>query len=99
MSIFSTLQTTGLPCAYSHFRTPQEPPYVVYTGIGQETFAADDTWYYRRNEYQIEYYFAEKDETNETAIEDALLAAGYQYIKSDDMYNEAQGLYVIYYTV
>ncbi len=99
MSIFQTLQSTQLPCAYSHFRTKQEPPFIVYIGNGQDTFAADNTWYFRQNTYQVEYYFKEKNEANETAIEDALLGAGYQYEKSEDIYIEDQDLFVIYYYV
>lgn len=99
MSIYSTLQGTGLPCAYSHFRTEQEPPYIVYIGNGQDTFAADNTWYYKNNTYQIEYYFKEKNEANETSIESALLNAGYQYEKSEDAYLEDQAVFVIYYYI
>lgn len=97
--IFTTLQKTNLPCAYSHFREKVEPPYIVYLGRGQETFGADNTWHYRRNEYQVEYYFKEKNEANEKAIEDILLADGYNYKKSDDVYIESEGLFVIYYYI
>ena len=55
MSIYATLQGTGLPCAYSHFKTAQQPPYIVYIGNGQNVFEADNTHYWRRNQYQIEY--------------------------------------------
>lgn len=99
MSIFSTLQSTGLPCAYSHFRKKQDLPYIVYIGDGQDTFAADNTWYHRENTYQIEYYFKKKDESAETAIEDALLGAGYQYEKSSDIYIEELDAFVIYYNI
>ena len=99
MSIYQTLQTTGLPCAYSHFRTNQSPPYIVYIGNGQEVFEADNTHYYRENNYQVEYYFTTKDESNEASIEDALLGAGYLYEKSEDVYIEDQGVFVIYYYV
>ena len=99
MSIYSTLQGLQLPVAYSHFRTDQKPPYLVYTGAGQNTFDADDTHYWRRNRYQIEYYFTTKDESNEAAIEDALLSAGYLYDKSEDVYIEDEDVFVIYYTV
>lgn len=98
-SIISILQGTGLPCAYSHFRQRQELPYIVYIGDGQDTFAADNTWYHRANTYQIEYYFKTKNEANETAIEDALLSAGYQYIKSGDVYMSDQDCFVIYYNI
>ena len=99
MTIYQTLQTTGLPCAYSHFKTNQSPPYIVYIGNGQEVFEADNTHYYRENSYQVEYYFTTKDESNEASIEDALLGAGYLYDKSEDVYIEDQGVFVIYYYV
>lgn len=97
--IFKILQDIVLPCAYSHFRKKQSLPYIVYTGSGQNTMAADNTWYYRKNTYQIEYYFKEKDEAIETEIEDVLLDAGYQYTKSDDVYINDQDCFVIYYNI
>ena len=97
MSIFSVLQSTKLPCAYSHFKRPQKPPYIVYIGNGQDTFDADNTHYHRKNAYQVEYYFTEKNETNEASIEDALLKAGYLYEKSEDIYIEDEDVFVIYY--
>ena len=99
MRIYSVLQGTHLPCVYSHFKTDQTPPYIVYIGSGQNTSDADNTHYWRENTYQIEYYFTTKDESNETAIEDALLDAGYLYTKSEDVYIEDEGVFVIYYQV
>lgn len=99
MSIYQVLQSTGLPCVYSHFKKSQSPPYIVYIGQGQDLMDADNTHYWRRNRYQIEYYFTEKNETNETGIENALLEAGYLYEKSEDVYLEDQGVFLIYYYV
>ena len=99
MTIFQTLQSTGLPCAYSHFKTSQTPPYIVYIGSGQDDLNADNTHYWRRNTYQVEYYFTEKNEQNETAIEDALLTSGYVYEKSEDVFVEDEGVFVIYYNI
>ena len=99
MSIYQVLQSTGLPCAYSHFRTKQSSPYIVYIGSGQDVFEADNTHYYKENTYQVEYYFTTKDESNEASIEDALLGAGYLYEKSEDVFIEDQGVFVIYYYV
>ena len=92
----------GIPCAYSHFRddeVPEAPPYLVYMGDGQDTFEADNTYYWTRNRYQIEYYFTIKDEDQEAAIEKLLLDNGYLYDKSEDVYIEEQGVFVIYYYV
>lgn len=97
MSIYSTLQSTGLPCAYSHFKKDQTPPYIVYVGNGQDNLDADNTHYWRNNRYQVEYYFTVKNESNESSIEDALLDAGFLYEKSEDIYLEDQGVFLIYY--
>jgi len=99
MTIFQTLQSTGLPCAYSHFKTPQSPPYLVYIGRGQDNLDADNTHYWRNNRYQVEYYFTDKNEQNEAAIENALLDNGFLYDKSEDVYIEAEGVFVIYYYI
>ena len=99
MSIYSTLQGTSLPCVYSHFKVPKTPPYIVYIGNGQNVLDADNTHYWRRNQYQVEYYFTEKNEANEAAIEEALLKDGYLYNKSEDVFIEGEGVFVIYYYV
>ena len=102
MTIQETLQSTGLPCAYSHFRetnSPKTPPYIVYIGNGQNVMEADNTHYWRNNRYQVEYYFTTKDETNETAIENALLNGGFLYDKSEDIFIEDEGVFVIFYYI
>lgn len=99
MTIFETLKSTGLPCAYSHFNGKVKPPYLVYIGAGQDTFDADNTHYYRENRYQVEYYFTEKNEANEAVIEKALLDNDFIYEKSEDTFIDDQGVFVIYYQV
>lgn len=104
MTLFEILNNSGLniPVAYSHFtdrNVPKAPPYLVYIGAGQDTFKADNGFYYTRNRYQIEYYFTKKDESTETAIESVLLSNGFLYEKSDDAYIESEGVFVIYYNI
>lgn len=99
MTIYQTLQSTGLPCAYSRFKKPTKPPYIVYIGSGQDIFEADNTHYWKQNTYQVEYYFTEKNESHETAIEDALLDSGFLYEKSEDIFIEDEGVFVIYYYI
>lgn len=98
-AIYSALQTTHLPCAYSHFKTKQTPPYIVYIGSGQNIFRADDTHYWSENTYQVEYYYTEKDESAEADIEDTLLDNGFNFEKSEDIFLEDQNVFVIYYYV
>ena len=97
MAIYDTLKKSGLPCAYSHFRTKQEPPFVVYLGNGQDVLRADDTHYWSQSRYQIEYYFTQKDETKEAALEKVLLDDGYQFEKSSDTFLDDENVFVIYY--
>lgn len=103
-TIYQILKLTGLPCAYSHFKDddgelPFEPPYIVYIGAGQNDMAADNTYIWARNQYQIEYYFTKKNEAKETEIEALLLQYGYNYTKSEDVYIESEDVFVIYYNV
>lgn len=97
MSIMETLQSSGLPCAYSHFRKKQEPPFLVYIQSGQNQFSADDTRHWYRNTYQVEYYFKTKSPAAEAAIEEGLLAGGYQFTRSEDIYLEDEDVFVVYY--
>lgn len=102
MTIYQILKTTGLPCVYAFHvdkREPIDPPYIVYMGDGQDTFDADNTHYFRKNRYQIELYFTQKNEETETAIEDVLLDNGYLYDKSEDIYIESENVFVIYYSI
>lgn len=102
MTLFQILQTIGLPCAYSHFKgkkAPKAPPYLVYIGEGQDDFTADNTFYWRRNRYRIEYYFTAKDEDTEAKIEKTLLDNGLLYDKSEDVHVEGEDVFVIYYNI
>lgn len=99
MSIQATLKKVGLPVAYSHFKTEVNPPFLVYMGDGQNQFHAEDTVYWRENQYTVEYYFEKKNEATETSIEDTLLADGFRYTKSEDAFIESEGVFVIYYYV
>lgn len=93
------LEQLGIPFAYSHFNKPVAPPYIVYLGNGQDTFGSDNTWYHKRNRYQLEYYFKTKNEANEQAIEELLLANGYNYTKSEDVFIEEENVFLIYYQI
>lgn len=95
--LMTVLRATGLPAAFGFFDEEQTPPYLVYTGAGQEQFRADNTVYEKENVYQVEYYFTAKDEAAEEAIEEALLAGGFLYEKNPDTYDESQNVWVIYY--
>lgn len=103
MSIQDTMKKVEkqgkIPVAYGRFKTIQKPPFLVYLGDGQTNVEGDDTYVHSVPDYQIEYYFREKDEETEAAIEQILLDDGYLYEKSPDAYIEEEDLWVVYYTV
>ena len=99
-AVLASIKTeTGIESAYSHFTNGHDYPYIVYIGNGQAQLLADGSAYWRGNTYQVELYFAKKDEALETAIEDELLAGGWNYTKSTDSYIEDEGIFVIFYEV
>ena len=89
----------NIPAAYSHFQNPVEPPYLVYIGSGQDNFLGDNTLYWRQNTYQLELYFKDKNEELENSVEEILLEDGYIFTKSEDIFIEEEGLFLIYYYV
>lgn len=97
--LVTALETTGLPVRYSHFAKKQQSPYIVYYGNGQGIFDADNTVYVKKNKYMVQFWFQEKDPDMEEAIESALVAAGWRYEKSEDIWNESEGVFGIYYYV
>lgn len=102
LTIFDIIANqTGLPVVYSHFKTQggtqARPPYLATIGAGQNNFEADDTYYYQRDLKRLEYYFTTKSTSTEATIEGILLDNGLLYSKSEDVYIEDQGVFVIYY--
>lgn len=102
MNIFDQIeQRTGLKVVYAFYReqggTPLQPPYCSYIGAGQSNFEADDTYFHSRNLTQLEYYFTKKSSSTEALIEEVLLDNGKLYTKSEDVYIEDSGVFVIYY--
>ena len=88
-----------IPATYGAFREPQVPPFVCILGDGEDTFKADNEIYHRNPQYTMEYYFTEKAEEREFEFEDALVRNGFIYVKSEDIFIEAENVYEIQYTV
>lgn len=96
--IKTILGTTRLPVYYGRTKElPKVPPYIIFTGEGQTTFPADDTFYWRSDTWQIEYYYKLKNSENEAELEDTLLDNGLRYSKSEDVYIEDGEMFVVYY--
>ena len=100
MTMQEVLETTGLPVWYFTPKGKKLPArYLVWYGNGQNAANADDTLYFRKNGYIAEYYYSKKDEEAESEIAAVLLDNGYLYEKSEDVYIDDEGVYLIYYYI
>lgn len=99
MTVVQMLKTLGRPVAYGYHSRDRGLPYFCIMGAGQDQMVADNTYYTTADRYQVEYYFREKDPDFEKQIESLLLANGYRYSKSEDVYIEDQDVFVIYYDI
>lgn len=96
-SLYDALLQAGLPIFYGSAPRGTQLPYLIYIGDGQNVFTADNTYYWRQDEFRLEYYFREKSGLMEAEIEVTLLDAGFRYEKSEDVYIEDEHVFVIYY--
>ena len=99
MTIYQILATLGKPVAYGHHSKPTDPPYFTLMGAGQDQFQADNTYYTKKDHWQIEFYFEDKDPELEETIEALLLQYGLKYDKSEDIYLDDEDIFVIYYDI
>lgn len=99
MTVYQMLLQLNRPVAYGYHSQRQELPYFCIMGSGQDQFEADNTYYTKQDRWTIEYYFKTKNPTLEASIEDLLLASGYLYEKSEDVYIEDEDVFLIYYNI
>jgi len=89
----------GLPYAYHHFEPAEavDPPFICFLYLGRIDFRADGTNYTKITNLRIELYVDEPDFEKETAVEDALAAAGMVYEAEGPTYIESEKMYMTTY--
>lgn len=92
------LETTGLPVAYHHFKTPLKPPYIVYLFAYSSNFGADNKVHKEIPNYQVELYTKTKDPTSEALIE-GLFDANDIFWDKTETYIDSEGLYQVLYEI
>ena len=99
LSLVDVFRYMDIPLFYGSAQRGTPLPYLIYLGDGQRIAQADNTHYWKEDSFRIEYYFTEKNMLLENGIETALLGAGYLYEKSEDIYIEDEGVFLIYYSL
>lgn len=99
--LFDILKTLIIPVAYDHFELKQNitPPFVVYREIQPETFKADGITYYHPKNFEIEVVTQKKDIELERSIEKLLTTNKIPYDKSEDVWDENEKIYHIFYEI
>lgn len=79
----TTIESTGLPCAYYAFRTDNAPPlpFITWFQPRSENFSADNIVYHESPEISVELYTETRDPDTESAVEAVLTAAGLFFTK------------------
>lgn len=92
------LKQMKLPLSYNHFKSEQQPPYLVYMVIDTESFSADNKVYHKEDRFAIELYTAKKDTHSETRLE-ILLEDQEIYYEKYEVYLESEKMYQIRYEI
>lgn len=70
--LYNILKATGYPVAYSHFNSPQTPPFICYLVAYSSNYFADNKVHQKINNAQIELYTTKKDLVAESKLESLL---------------------------
>ena len=88
------LASTGLPVVYWKWPDGSTPiyPCIRYASDGMAAFRADDGLYVKADRWTATLVSEWKDDASEGLVEAALEAAGVDYAKSADYYDDASRL-------
>lgn len=72
MELANLLSGLGYPLAYSHFKSAQKPPFIVYLVTSGDSFSADNTALHESDYVDIELYVEVKSLAIENQIKTLL---------------------------
>ena len=96
--LYKLLKKMKLPLAYNHFKETQCTPYLIYMAEDTSNFGADNTVYFKTNNWVIELYTKKKDLNLETRLE-VLLEDADLYYEKYEAYIDAEKMYQIRYEI
>ena len=94
--LFQALKETGYRVAYSHFKEPQSPPFVVFLFGYSNDFMADGENYHEISNYQIELYTKYKEPPVEENVQAKLKEIGLPYSKIETYIEDADLFQIVY---
>lgn len=92
------LKEMKLPVAYNHFKSIQNPPYLIYFCEGSHNFGADNKVYQKNDNFVMELYTSKKDSALETQLEE-LLNLNELYYEKYEAYIDIEKMYQVRYEI
>lgn len=95
------LKQVGIPVAYDHFPDDKEmkPPFMAYREKSSDNFMADNKAYLFFNRFEIELVTEKKDIELENKISDLLTKNDIPYDKTDEVWDNDEKIYHIFYEI
>lgn len=99
--LFNLLKTLEIPVAYDHFDSDKAVniPFIAYREQANDTFRADMTTYFKFYNYELELITEKKDVALEKQIEGLLERHNIPYEKPDEVWDNDEKIYHIYYEI
>lgn len=99
----TALKATGLPVAYSHFKSTPEnpappPPFICYIESPSANLFADNKTYKKVNGIQVELYTEKKDLSAESTLESLLDSHEIPY-ETSEIYINSENMFQKIYEV
>lgn len=99
--LFDLLKTLNIPVAYDHFDSDKEIPipFIAYREQANDTFRADMQTYFKFYNYEIELITTKKEVVLEKQIEGLLTNNNIPYEKPDEVWDNDEKIYHIFYEI
>jgi len=94
----SLLLSLGYPVAYSHWKTPPQPPYILYLLDDTDNFGADDRVYHAGENYLVELYTGKHEPAIQKQIEQ-LFDENEIYWEKEEAWIDSQKLFQTVYFI
>lgn len=99
--LLKLLKKVGIPVAYDHFPDNKnlEPPFMAYREQSPDNFRADNIVYSAFFNYEIELITTKKDVQLEDKISTLLTENEIPYEKSNEVWDNEEKIYHIFYEI
>lgn len=95
------MEAVGLPYRYYQFKEGEgvPPPFLVYYFPSTDNFKSDNKVSTKINTIVVEYYYDQRDESEQLKIEEKFNENDFTWEKTEETYIEKEYIFVVYYSI